>query len=83
MGWYWTGLCLDKYVLRLRGLPKYSHSFSLVQTLGLFFFENAGEGEKTKLGFHMLKTSTLSRDILPGLVAFRKCEKGEPTKGPL
>lgn len=42
-----SGLVLDrallgkKYVLRLRGFPKYSHLFLLVQMLGLFFFETA------------------------------------------
>lgn len=34
----WTRLSLDKYAQRLRGLPEYSHLFSLVQTLGHFFF---------------------------------------------
>lgn len=37
--------------------------------------EKKKEREKTKLGFHMLKTSTLMSDIMSWVVAFCMCEK--------
>lgn len=59
---HWTRLSLDKYAQRLRGLPEYSHLFSLVQTLGLFFssFEKkGGMKKKTKTIFErVLGTNT-------------------------
>lgn len=41
---------------------------------------NKKKREKTKLSFHMLKTSTLKSDILPGVVAFCMSENGQLKK---